>query len=160
MKIELRKFKHYPRLSEETVAFNADVYVDGILVAYAENDGKGGNNRIDAAKPEYRAKVQEMEAWALAQPANVSEYGSLPMNLDFYISLLVEDMVNEKVYAKNRRVFDQFSNEVLAKILRFNGMGDAFANGHNRIDVIANMAKDAAKGALKMPTQSQFKAIV
>lgn len=159
MKIELRKFKHYPRLSEETVAFNADVYVDGVLVAYAENDGKGGNNRIDAAKPEHRSKVEEMEAWALAQPANVSEFGSLAMNLDFYISLLVEDMVNEKIYAKNRKVFDQFSNEVLAKILKFNNKGDAFANGHNRIDVIANMAKDAAKGSITMPTRAQFAAL-
>lgn len=89
MKITLKRLKVYPRLSEETTAFNADVYADGVLIAYAQNDGHGGETRIDAAKPELRAKVAEAEAWAKTLPPITSEVGALPMHFDFYIDMLV-----------------------------------------------------------------------
>lgn len=42
MKIELKNFQFFERMSEETNAFVADVYVNGVKVAYAKNDGRGG----------------------------------------------------------------------------------------------------------------------
>lgn len=42
MKIELKKFQFFERMSEETNAFVADVHVNGVKVAYAKNDGHGG----------------------------------------------------------------------------------------------------------------------
>ena len=44
MKIELRRFTTNARLSQETTAFAADVWVDGKKVGYAENDGHGDNS--------------------------------------------------------------------------------------------------------------------
>ena len=40
--ITLKKFQHYPRMSEETTAFNADIAHEGVTVGTAENDGHGG----------------------------------------------------------------------------------------------------------------------
>ncbi len=44
MKIEFRNIEHYPRLSEETPCFAADLYVDGVLEAHVSNRGHGGSN--------------------------------------------------------------------------------------------------------------------
>jgi len=40
--IKLKRFQHYPRMSEETLAFNADISYEGTTVGTAENDGHGG----------------------------------------------------------------------------------------------------------------------
>lgn len=42
MNITLKRFQHYPRMSEETNAFNADIAYEGVTVGTAENDGHGG----------------------------------------------------------------------------------------------------------------------
>lgn len=57
MKIELRRFTTNARLSQETTAFAADVWVDDKKVGTAENDGRGGATlvRLD---PAVRATVE------------------------------------------------------------------------------------------------------
>ena len=40
--ITLKRFKDYPRMSQETVAFNSDIAYEGVTVGTAENDGHGG----------------------------------------------------------------------------------------------------------------------
>jgi len=42
MQIELKNFKHYDRLSEETLCFVGNIWVNGVKCGYAENTGKGG----------------------------------------------------------------------------------------------------------------------
>jgi hypothetical protein len=42
MKIELKNFRHYDRLSEETLAFSGNIWVNGIKCGSADNTGKGG----------------------------------------------------------------------------------------------------------------------
>jgi hypothetical protein len=70
MKLELRKFKSAEFASEETLCFSADVYVDGVHIGSARNDGQGGSTFVsplpDAAA---RAKLDAFFAWARAQPA-------------------------------------------------------------------------------------------
>jgi len=43
MKIELRKLKHATNLSEETNAFTADIYINGIHAGTADNRGPLSN---------------------------------------------------------------------------------------------------------------------
>lgn len=92
MKIELRKFSHYPRLSQETDAFNADVYVDGVKRGTAKNDGHGGPNMIHP-----RELNDQIEAYAKTLPPlppspGMEDLGPLPMSGDLFISLMVGDM--------------------------------------------------------------------
>jgi len=42
MKLQLKKLRIYTSMSEETLCFETDVYVDGKKVAYAKDDGRGG----------------------------------------------------------------------------------------------------------------------
>lgn len=43
--IQLRKVKHLDQLSEETLAFTAEVWIDGVKYGEVENTGKGGGHR-------------------------------------------------------------------------------------------------------------------
>ena len=78
MKIELKNIKYSEWGSEETNCFQANIYLNGKLVGYCENDGKGGctsYNRIPNV--DYKV-IQEMEAvmctppdWAKGIPLGV-----------------------------------------------------------------------------------------
>lgn len=57
MKIELRRFSTNARLSQETTAFAADVWIDGKKVGYAENAGHGGNTNVHL-DPTIRSAVE------------------------------------------------------------------------------------------------------
>ena len=49
-KLSLKKLKFHEDMSEETPCFSADLYEDGILVAYVKNSGRGGCNDIYAVE--------------------------------------------------------------------------------------------------------------
>lgn len=96
MKIELKKLAIYPRLSEETTAFNADVWIDGKKVAVAKNDGHGGMTFVDWVIP--RDRVATIEAALKAQvPA---EYAKFTSGAEWAIDQIVGDKRNEKETAK------------------------------------------------------------
>ena len=88
MKVELKKCKVYPRLSKETIAFNAEVWIDGKKAGDVENDGNGGNNRVYFADRKLKDKFS---AYCKSLPPDQSEYGPLDMDDDLFISLLVEE---------------------------------------------------------------------
>lgn len=93
MVIELKKIKVSKHLSEETLAFTAEIHVDGVLAAYASNHGTGGCNGYhytttfrdlleDEAK---RVNPKSMEA------------------LDELVNKLMEDDENRKTVAKFKK---------------------------------------------------------
>ncbi len=102
MQVELRNFKHYPRLSEETNAFNADVYVDGAHVATASNRGHGGDSLV-------HFKSREMEARMVAHVATLPDVDNpwggdpLKMNLDFFLGLMVDELIDRSWIAKQTK---------------------------------------------------------
>jgi hypothetical protein len=46
MKVELKRLQISERLSKETIAFAADVWINGKKAGYAENEGHGGNTTV------------------------------------------------------------------------------------------------------------------
>jgi len=44
----IKKYQEYPRMSEETIAYNAHIHFQGRLALYAKNDGQGGPDHFDA----------------------------------------------------------------------------------------------------------------
>lgn len=109
MKIELKKLKHYERLSEETNAFSADLYADGNFVATCRNDGRGGpidfdNHGIGVDK----SLLGLCETYCKSLPPVVFEYGDnqkseLPMNLELFVGDLVEESLRSKELLKFRK---------------------------------------------------------
>ena len=97
MKIELKNFKFYDKLSEETYCFQANIWVDGVKCGTAENRGIGGetnysNDGTDAS----RQLIKLAEAYCLTLPPItwdaplIGRTLELDMNLTRYIDEAVE----------------------------------------------------------------------
>lgn len=89
MKIELKRITYNARLSQETAAFAADVYIDGKKAGEVANDGHGGCNS-------YRpwALGGQIEAYAKTLPRRPFGHG---MEGDFQpdADTLVGDILDE-----------------------------------------------------------------
>lgn len=71
MKVELRRLKIVERMSQETICFVADVYVDGKKVGTAENDGRGGQTSVEVdqvTRARIRAHVEALGVKAFDGP--------------------------------------------------------------------------------------------
>ena len=104
MKIEIKNLTYSEKLSEETLNFKADVYIDDVRAAWAQNDGHGGctfyqHYHSDAN----RELVKKAEAWAASLPPVKSEElkFEFPMTFEYYIDEAVNTIVTNKKYAKD-----------------------------------------------------------
>ncbi|MGH0003464.1 hypothetical protein ACQU0X_25600 [Pseudovibrio ascidiaceicola] len=59
--IALKAIQYSARWSEETMCFKANLYWNNKKIAYVENQGRGGENRITPAMPEHRKLFSEIE---------------------------------------------------------------------------------------------------
>lgn len=59
--MELRKIKHFNELSQETMAFSAQLWVDGKHIADVSNNGEGGPNNVYPAKGYAWADVRQYD---------------------------------------------------------------------------------------------------
>ena len=98
MKIELKNIRTNQRFSRETNCFTADVYVDGIKVGYAENDGNGGCTNVQPFSAATAEQFKKAEAWAKAQPKIKSEEFKFEYesNLEHVVDNLLEDYLDSK----------------------------------------------------------------
>jgi hypothetical protein len=91
MKIELKNVTYNARLSEETAAFAATVYVDGKKRGEAKNDGHGGMTFIYP-----QALHDEIDAYAKTLPT-VEAYGEhLQPDGDMVIGDILADYLTRK----------------------------------------------------------------
>ena len=102
MKIELKNFKHYDRLSEETLCFVGNIWVNGIKCGYAENSGKGGETSYHHEGTEQSKQlIKQAEEYCLTLPAipHKSVFGKtweIDMNLTNYLDELCYQLVKKK----------------------------------------------------------------
>ena len=111
MKIELKNFKFYEKLSEETYCFQANIWVDGVKCGAVENRGIGGetdyhHDGTDAS----RELIKQAEAYCLSLPpirwdSPISgEMLELEMNLTRYLDEMVEVLVKKKEDETNAKI--------------------------------------------------------
>lgn len=62
MKVELKRIEFSERLSEETNAFAADLYINGKKVGYCKNDGQGGCTCYNGYTKEDNQVIADAEA--------------------------------------------------------------------------------------------------
>jgi len=58
-KVQLKRLQVHARLSEETTAFAADVWIDGKKAGYAKNDGHGGETFVHVTNPVLATALRE-----------------------------------------------------------------------------------------------------
>lgn len=108
MKLELKNLKVHDDMSDDSLAFSAVLYVEGKKAANLLDDGNGGEIRIDSyGIPGGKELIEKASEYANALPDHQSEYGPLQMNLEFLISLMIEDIQNEKHRAKFLKAFEK-----------------------------------------------------
>jgi hypothetical protein len=87
--ISLDEFEHYPRMSEETNAFVADLILDGIMVGDCSNEGRGGCANYHAIKEWDLARtiggvVSQLENFCFPK-SSLSLYDVIDGLADYYI---------------------------------------------------------------------------
>ena len=103
MKIELKNFKFYDKLSEETYCFQANIWVDGVKCGTTENRGIGGetdycHDGTDAS----RQLIKLAETYCLTLPPItwdaqlIGRTLELDMNLTRYIDEAVEKLIKQR----------------------------------------------------------------
>lgn len=58
-KVQLKRLQVHARLSEETTAFTADVWIDDKRAGYAKNDGHGGETFVHVTNPVLATALRE-----------------------------------------------------------------------------------------------------
>jgi hypothetical protein len=102
MKIELKNLKMNLAFSQETIMFQADVYVDGVKTAYADNDGHGGCTNYHAYQGK-QALLAKAEAHAASLPSK--KYGT--MTLKTTLESLIDELVGKEADKKERAKTDK-----------------------------------------------------
>lgn len=93
MKIEVKNIKVNKAFSEETLMFQAYVFVDGVKCAFAKNDGRGGSTYCFPLEGK-RGLLNQAEAFCKTLPKRKSTFGEFEMSLEDFIDDLV--YLNEK----------------------------------------------------------------
>ena len=109
--ITLKRFQHYPRMSEETNAFNADILYEGVTVGTAENDGHGGCTFV-------HLNDKGRAIPALVEASRLSELNE--NSLTHIVDDLVEKTIHSKWVEKQRKKVEK----QLATTVLFNRKGD------------------------------------
>jgi hypothetical protein len=116
MKIELKNFKHFASLSEETYCFQAAIIVNGVKCGTAENRGFGGSTDIHSDHtPKGIELIKQAEEYCKTlPPISLGEWGNLDMNLEHFIDELVETAIKEKQRKQDeKRLIKQYEKAVL-----------------------------------------------
>lgn len=114
--ITLKRFKHYPRMSEETNAFNTDIVYEGVTIGSAGNDGHGGCTFVHL-NDKGRAIPSVVDA------SRIPEYSDGKFNEES-LTKIVDDLVEKAIHSKwvekqRKRVEKELATKVL-----FNRKGD------------------------------------
>lgn len=109
-------------LSEETIAFTCELWVDGQQIGFVRNDGRGGANIIRPLMVNgvsTNVQIKNFVEWCKTQPpckvdmGNDFDNGYLDMDADLFIGLMVEDVLFSQ---NNCRYEDPFGGPCLKPI--------------------------------------------
>lgn len=114
--ITLKRFQHYPRMSEETIAFNTDLVYDGVVIGSAKNEGRGGCTFVYL-----NDKGRTIPEIVTAN--GIPEFSDGKIN-DDSLTNIVDDLVGQAIQSKwvekqRKRVEKELATKVL-----FNRKGD------------------------------------
>jgi len=104
MRIELKSLKIYEAMSEETIAFTADVFIEGKKVAYAKNDGHGGSTYYHSYPNANRDILAAAEKYCEGLPKDKHGFSQ---SLESVIDEWVYRVYNEKENAKHQKKLEK-----------------------------------------------------
>lgn len=102
MKIGLKNIKHYPKLSDDSEAFSANLYINGKFAAEVSDDGNGGEISVSPINEAGKVLVHDAEAFCKAMPPveieslKGTEDSTVNMDLELYIAELLGRHLDQK----------------------------------------------------------------
>jgi len=120
MKIELKNFKFYDRLSEETYCFTANIWVNGTKCGNAENRGYGGETDYHHEGTEASKQlIKQAEEYCLKLPPIVwqSSVSGKDLSLDMNLTRYIDELVNELVKKKDDESIAKKLNKEMQKAI-------------------------------------------
>lgn len=136
-KIELRKISHSQRLSEETPAYAAQVWVDGAHICDVSNHGTGGCDECHPAKGKTHADIEALEAYIKVNHA--PRYTGMvlegkPFIIEPDLETVCGDLLTEHLLAKDlqrllKRTIAYYNPQTKA-IMSFKGKHEGVARAH------------------------------
>lgn len=103
MKIELKKFQFFERMSEETNAFVSDVYANGVLIAHAKNDGHGGETYYYPASNNNGALKKAEEFCKSLPPIVYDGIGGKPFEIKMNLINFIDELVTAELKNKEKK---------------------------------------------------------
>jgi hypothetical protein len=105
MKIKLRNVHVDLRLSEETNAFTADLFIDGTHVGTAGNSGHGEMTTCRAKDKKGVELIRKAEVWCEQLPPEVvkdddGSTHSYTISLDYYLDRLIDEHIAKREQAR------------------------------------------------------------
>ncbi len=91
MKIELKSIQHFEKMSEETEAFTANVYIDGYKAAFARNDGHGGSTNFQGYDTKGWQLLAQAEQYCQTLPPRTYEVSGEPFTLKMNLENFIDD---------------------------------------------------------------------
>jgi hypothetical protein len=122
--IELKKISFYERMSEETNCFAADLYINGIKVGYAKNEGHGGPTDYDVTDNKHRDLLKEAEAYCLSLPQVECSFKKglfFPVTLEGVIDDLLTAYLVKKDAEKFQKKIDKLSIDHIVAGVKVDG---------------------------------------
>lgn len=121
MEIMLKNIYTSERLSQETTAFQATLYINGYRTGVITNDGQGGATMYRLIDDEGVALIREAEAWCRALPPVVfpdtmsnGRPVTIPMELEMFLDNMVNDwLVKKDIEAFRRKTEKKMENGIL-----------------------------------------------
>lgn len=155
VEITLKKVSINNALSEETICFSADVYVNGIKSGFASNRGHGGNTDVhDLGTPESKEAIRRAEEYCKTLPDvpyGSGMEGSFKMDLEYFIDSLVEEEMKKKEgSALERKLAKRYLNYIVYGKKGSDRYREIGWKGHT-IDSLKKFPKgiEALKGAIE-----------
>jgi hypothetical protein len=110
MEITLKNIYVGERLSRETTAFQATLFIDGYRVGVITNDGQGCANMYRPLDDKGVMLIRQAEAWCrrlppmvLADTLSDGKRVTIPMELEIYLDNIITDWLTKKDIEKFRR---------------------------------------------------------
>ncbi|MET6999385.1 hypothetical protein [Chitinophaga defluvii] len=158
MEIELRKIYISRQFSEETVAFTANLWIDGRKVGYASNDGKGGCTNYEPDHPDDRDTLRAAEEYCKTLPPwKLDDTTSIPMNLEHFIDRKIDEYAN----MEERKRFQRKMEKSMAAHIVFGIPGaDEFKSYPTSAPIVALLSSESGQQLLSNEIQQVVTAFI
>lgn len=117
MKLTIKNLKTAKFASEETLCYEATIYIDGVRACTAHNQGYGGPDDYRAVSKQGQEMMDKFEAWCKAHPSIVTQYSSADSAGAFQYQPDMEHFVQEAI--TNFEIEKDIKKHIKTKLVGF-----------------------------------------